>query len=259
MRVTPCSSTRTPRSSSGTFEELVRDLDEQPDVGLAGVGQLRRTASSIRRSGTSRTPDAALGQTLGSERGALPFHWLGERELSLERYDREVDCDWTSGSFMLARREALETAGSSTSASSSTREEPDLCLRMKQAGWEVRHLPFMTILHHANKAGVNPKMAAQDTISRVLYARKHLSAPRRGVYLASLSLRYLSRLAWPNRDRELRRLSHEASRRSLGVVFGRERPPFGEPPRQAVALRSSSPVETSDGSSHDASRISASG
>ena len=243
----------------GTLEELVRTLDERPEVGLAGVRQV--TADGELFPTIRRFPSAlrVLGETFGSERWGRSFPWLGERELRMERYDREIACDWTSGSFMLARREALESAGYMDERSFIYSEEPDLCLRMKQAGWEVRHLPFMTILHHANKAGVNPKMAAQDTISRVHYARKHLSAPRRGVYLASLSLRYLSRLAWPNRDRELRRLSHEASRRSLGVVFGRERPPFGEPPRQAVALRSSSPVETSDGSSHDAPRISASG
>jgi len=33
------------------------------------------------------------------------------RELDMSLYEQEVDCDWTSGSFMLARREALESAG----------------------------------------------------------------------------------------------------------------------------------------------------
>ena len=96
---------------SGTFEELVRPLDEHPEVGLAGVVQLTPTGEiypTIRR-----FPNAlrALGQAFGGER--LPFRarWLRERELDLALYERETDCDWTSGSFMFARREALESAG----------------------------------------------------------------------------------------------------------------------------------------------------
>ena len=43
-------------------------------------------------------------------------------------------------------------------------EEPDLCLRIKRAGWQVRHLPQMTIVHHAGKGGVRPRMVAQDRL-----------------------------------------------------------------------------------------------
>jgi N-acetylglucosaminyl-diphospho-decaprenol L-rhamnosyltransferase len=239
----------------GTFEQLVGALDDRPEVGLAGVRQVTADGELFPTIRRFPSPMRVLGEALGSEMWGRSLPWLGERELRMERYDREVACDWTSGSFMLARREALESAGYMDERSFIYSEEPDLCLRMKRAGWDVRHLPSMTILHHANKAGVNPKMAAQDTVSRVHYARKHFSGPRRSIYLASLGLRYVSRLAVPSRDREHRRLSHQAARRSLGVLFGRERPPFGEPPRQAVALRSSSAAGTSGGSSKGAARM----
>ena len=52
-------------------------------------------------------------------------------------------------------------------------EEPDLCLRMKRAGWAIRHLPAMTIVHHAGKGGLRPKMIAQDVFTRRQYAAKH--------------------------------------------------------------------------------------
>ena len=35
-------------------------------------------------------------------------------------------------------------------------EETDLCRRIKTAGWEIRHLPQMTILHHVTKDGIKP-------------------------------------------------------------------------------------------------------
>jgi GT2 family glycosyltransferase len=221
----------------GTFERLVRILDRRPDVGLVGVRQV--TADGELFPTIRRFPNAlrALGEALGSERWGRSLPWLGERELRIDRYDREVECDWTSGSFMLVRREALESAGYMDERSFIYSEEPDLCLRIKKAGWEVWHLPSMTILHHADKAGVNPKMAAQDAVSRVHYARKHFAAPHRAIYLASLSTRYALRLLWPSRDSARRRLRHEAARRALRVVLGREGPPFGPPPRHAVAIR----------------------
>src|SRR5439155_11652095 len=131
----------------------------------------------------------------GSERLPLRSSWLGERELDFERYDRETSCDWTSGSFMIARREALDAAGCMDERSFLFREEPDLCLRIKRAGWDVRHLPVMTILHHADKAGVNPRMTAQDAYARLQYANKHLTAIHRAAYRYALSLRWLLRFA----------------------------------------------------------------
>ena len=55
---------------------------------------------------------------------------------------------------MLARREALESAGWFDERFFIYAEEIDLCRRVKTAGWEIRHLPQMTILHHATKGGV---------------------------------------------------------------------------------------------------------
>jgi N-acetylglucosaminyl-diphospho-decaprenol L-rhamnosyltransferase len=221
----------------GTFEELVRALDERPSVGLAGVKQVLgdgTLAPTIRR---FPTPLRALGEALASER--LPFHvaWLGERELRMELYDEERRCDWTSGSFMFARREALESAGLMDERFFIYSEEPDLSLRMKQAGWETRHLPVMTILHHADKAGISDRMMAQDAFARLQYAQKHFSAPRRAAYVSAYALRYLLRIAASGRDRNMTKNRRAANRRALRTLLGREKPPFGEPPRRAVAIR----------------------
>ena len=124
----------------GTFEELVRALDERPGVGLVGVRQV--TADGELFPTIRRFPNAlrAFGEAFGSERWGHGATWLGERELRMERYEEEVECDWTSGSFMLARREALESAGFMDERSFIYSEEPDLCLRMRKAGWQIRHL-----------------------------------------------------------------------------------------------------------------------
>ena len=134
----------------GTFADLVRLMDQRPTVGLVGCRQI---AEDGRLCMTGRYfPNAlrALGDALSAERlpGRRP-RWLGEREIDPCAYDREFACDWTSGSFMFVRREALESAGFFDERFFMYCDEVDLCHRIKTAGWEIRHLPQMTILHHA--------------------------------------------------------------------------------------------------------------
>jgi GT2 family glycosyltransferase len=122
---------------TGTFEALVRRLDEQPDVGLAGVIQLTPEGEIYPTIRYFPNALRAFGQALGSERLSFRAQMLRERDIDLDRYSQVVECDWTSGSFMLARREALQSAGFLDERFFIYSEEPDLCLRMKRAGWKV--------------------------------------------------------------------------------------------------------------------------
>lgn len=218
----------------GTFAELVAAMDARPTVGLAGVKQL--DGEGVLFPTIRRRPHMLrmLAEALGSER--LPIHsrWLGERELNIEAYEQEVDCDWTSGSFMLIRREALLAAGLLDERSFIYSEEPDLCGRISDHGWAIRHLPFMTIVHHAGKAGIKPRILAQDVYSRLLYARKHMSLFHRSIYRGAIALRYLLRLL-AGAFRRDGRLSREANLAGLRVVFGLAGSPYEAPP--ATGLR----------------------
>src|SRR6185437_16189094 len=91
----------------GNFGGLVEMLDGRPDVGLVGVKQL--TGDGELYPTIRRFPNAAraLGEAFVSERWPVRPAWAGERLLDLDRYDEELDCDWTTGAYMLARREAL--------------------------------------------------------------------------------------------------------------------------------------------------------
>jgi GT2 family glycosyltransferase len=221
----------------GSFDELVARMDASPRLGLAGVKQITpdgRVFPTIRR-----FPNAtrALFQALGSERYPLRASWLGERELDLSLYEHEVDCDWTSGSFLLVRREALESAGFFDERFFIYSEETDLCLRIKRAGWVIQHLPIMTVLHHADKAGFNPRMAAQDAFAKKQYSRKHFAPGHRGAYLGALALGYAIRSVALRRDREVASGQRSESRAALSVLLGLTAPPFGSPPEVAVAPR----------------------
>jgi N-acetylglucosaminyl-diphospho-decaprenol L-rhamnosyltransferase len=212
--------------ADGTLADLVAYMDDHPEVGIAGCRQLDSDGglwpTARRFPGVGR----AFGEAIGPER--LPFRaaWLGESELDLSRYDREFSCDWTSGSFLFVRREALESAGPLDERFFFYSEEVDFCLRVKRAGWEVRHLPRFTIVHHGGKTDSSPRMEAQMAYARRQYATKHFGRPRRTAFLAAIALRHLTRwAAFSLRGRRSRRA--EAQRLALMTLLGREKPPFG--------------------------------
>ena len=94
---------------------------------------------------------------------------------------------------MLIRWEALQSAGFMDERFFLYCEETDLCLRIKQAGWEIRHVPYLTILHHADKAGWNPRLDAQAAFAKRQYFDKHLSPVHRLSATAALVLGYTLR------------------------------------------------------------------
>ena len=113
---TSSSSIPTPKSSPATSASSSRRWTRRPEVGLVGVRQL--TGDGILWPTIRYFPSfgRAIGEALASERWPARPRWAGERELDLDLYEREHPCDWTSGSFMLARREALMSSGSARRA-----------------------------------------------------------------------------------------------------------------------------------------------
>ena len=122
----------------GTFAALLGRIDELPDVGLAGCRQLaadgraRRDACAASRRDCARSCDA-LAPSGWPVRAALD-RTAGARPRALRA--ASSSCDWTVGSFMLARREAIESAGWLDERLFLYSDEPDLGLRIKRAGWE---------------------------------------------------------------------------------------------------------------------------
>jgi N-acetylglucosaminyl-diphospho-decaprenol L-rhamnosyltransferase len=219
----------------GTFGDLVRAMDARPTVGLIGARQVDGEGQlypTIRR-----FPNAlrALGDALAAERLPRRPRWLGERELDLADYDREVACDWTSGSFMLARREAIESAGFLDERFFMYSDETDLCRRIKTAGWEVRHLPLMTIVHHAGKAGVKASIESLTAYTRIVYARKHFSPAHRALFSAAVFLGHSLRAVYAGSGERGRRIKH-ANRQVVATLLGRAPVPHGPPTRFSVRI-----------------------
>ena len=108
----------------GSFAELVRMLDARPGVGLVGVKQLAGDGELYPTIRHFPNVLRALGQGLLSERFPVRPRLLFERELDLAQYEREVECDWTSGRSCSAAARPCRGLDSWTSDSSSTARSP---------------------------------------------------------------------------------------------------------------------------------------
>jgi GT2 family glycosyltransferase len=207
----------------GTLADLVAHLDARPEIGLAGCRQLDAEGRLCPTARRFPSVARALGEALGPERFGLARR-LGESELDLSRYERELPCDWTAGSFMLVRREALAAAGLLDERFFFYSEEVDLCLRIKLAGWKIHHLPQMTIVHYGGTTEASPRMEAQMAHARSQYAAKHFGPLRRRAFVAAIALRHALRWAAFSRKRPQRAAAH---RKALLTLLGRAEPPFG--------------------------------
>ena len=210
------------------LEDLVAALDTRPDVGLAGVRQVGGRgglAPSIRRFPSTLN---MLAEALGVERLPLLRRFLGERVVDPDPYERETLCDWTSGSFMLARGEALAETGGFDERFFLFSEETDLCWRLNRAGWQIVHLPLVTIRHFESERSASPTMEAQSAYARLQFAEKNFS--RVAPYRLAMVLRYALRSRRPG------------PRAALRTVLEDE-PPIASPPppREAQAMTVSAP------------------
>lgn len=213
---------------SGTLAELVAAMDARPGLGMASVvqrgtdGDLQHT---IRR---FPSPLRSLGEAL------FAAYWpalrtLQELETRPARYEREDHADWLVGSFLIARREAVQAVGTMDERFFLYSEEIDWCYRFWQAGWPVAHLPTMTITHHGGGRSRGDLMA-QLSHSRLLFAEKHYDRARRWGIRGGLALGHLVRIAVyapfaPFRPAQRERVRSE--RAGLRIVLGRSKPPLG--------------------------------
>ncbi len=211
----------------GTVEELVAMLDARPEVGVASVTQLWPDGAlqhTIRR---FPSPTRQLGEALLLSR-LPPFAHLREEEGDEEVYSREVSADWLVGSFLLVRRDAIDTAGLLDERFFLFSEETDWCRRLRSAGWDIRHFPAMTAIHHTGRM-MRPDLYAQNSHSKLLYGRKHFRPLGRIVFRGSLALRHALRvaaLAPAAAARPALRGRAHAEARALRVVLGLTPPPL---------------------------------
>jgi GT2 family glycosyltransferase len=159
---------------------MVAYLDEHPDAGAVsckqwtGDGHLNRTCfpfPSIR--------DHLFYLAL--------FHRIAPTMQAAAAATHEVDCtqsqdvDWANGACLMIRRSLLQQLGGLDEAFFMYFEDVDLCRRLRQQGYRVRHVAEAEIVHFIGRSSGRDRERLQLVweFSRIRYIEKHFSPVKR--------------------------------------------------------------------------------
>ncbi|MFL5908202.1 MAG: glycosyltransferase family 2 protein [Solirubrobacterales bacterium] len=117
----------------GTLEQLLKLMDEHPEVGICGPLLVRPSGDVDHAASRSfPTPLNSIGHFINLSR--LPGAPAAVRGYAAPM-DESGPVDAVNGAFMLIRRKALEDVGLFDEGYWMYMEDLDLCYRMRQAGW----------------------------------------------------------------------------------------------------------------------------
>jgi N-acetylglucosaminyl-diphospho-decaprenol L-rhamnosyltransferase len=137
---------------SGSLTDFVRFADQEPTAGIFGPKLIYpdgKYQESVRRFPTVWNQLCILLKL------HHVFPWLG----TLKRYfakdldaAKEANVDQVMGACFLIRREVIEQIGGLDERYFIWFEEVDYCRMAREAGWTVRYLPSVTVIHHGGQS-----------------------------------------------------------------------------------------------------------
>lgn len=143
----------------GVLKAMLSFMEDNPEVGastceiILSNGKVDLTAHR-----GFPTPIAAFRYYLLKDDS---LYHLSKKDL---KSIHEVDA--ISGSFLLARKEAIEATGGFDEDYFMYAEDIDICYKMKQAGFKIMYVPTVSILHHKGiSTGVKQHSQKQSTAS----------------------------------------------------------------------------------------------
>lgn len=184
------------------FEPLLKYVESNPDVGIAGPAILNADGSI---QGSARSFPKLLTAFFG--RSSLLSKWFPRNRFTRQNLlDTSSDgihpmpVDWVSGACMLIRRAIFENVGSMDEQFFMYWEDADLCRRAWMKGWKVVYFPRSTLVHYAGISSRQRKMRSVFELhkSSYLFYSKYCTSFRnffKPLVFAGLYLRLMAVLA----------------------------------------------------------------
>lgn len=140
-----------------SLKRMAEYMDANPKVGIAGPRLLSPDGSLQHFVYRFPTPQVLMYRR-------TPFARFGFAKSAIKKYlmtdwdhadNRTVD--WVQGSCMIARREAIKRVGLMDERFFLFLEDTDWCRRFWDAGWEVRYLSDVALIHYHKRASVSSR------------------------------------------------------------------------------------------------------
>lgn len=171
------------------IDRLVTFLDGTPDAGAVGPCILNPDDSP--QISTFRTPNLFLEAWRLSYLDRLfPLSYYAKGHQKL------VIVDVLSGACILIRKEIFQSLGGFDTNFFMYSEEVDLCLRIRQAGWHLYHLPAAKVVHYGGQSTcqVHDSMFLELYRNKVRFFKKHYGAWQAAAYKSLLGITAVTRI-----------------------------------------------------------------
>lgn len=170
----------------GAVQELLRCMEQRPDVGLCGSRQ-EQPDGSINRA-AFRFPSVRSELIQGSRLGLLK-RLFPASEIAPLPPEQPAPTDWLSGASLLVRRSVFERAGLFDETFFLYYEETDLCLRARRLGFRCWYVPSSRVVHlEGQSTGVTDSRAAPKRLPRYWFeSRQHYFMKNHGPLTKTLA------------------------------------------------------------------------
>lgn len=178
--------------------DMLAYLEARPRCGAAGPRLVLPSGDldlACRRS--FPTPEVSFYRMIGLSKLFPRSRLFGRYNMTYLSPDMEIEVDSVVGAFMLVRAEAIAQAGLMDEAFFMYGEDLDWAFAIKQAGWEVRYNPAVTVLHikrAASRMSRRAQVAFEE--SMLIFYYKHYAASTHPLLGALVVLGIRLRLAW---------------------------------------------------------------
>jgi N-acetylglucosaminyl-diphospho-decaprenol L-rhamnosyltransferase len=173
-----------------TLPRMRQAFADNPRLGAAGAA-LHFPDGSPQWSGASE-PGILWIFTLTTGLATLLDRLPGYRRMRSLEAERARRVDWVSGAAMVIRRSAWSEVGELDERFHFYAQDLDYCMRLRNAGWEVRIIAEARVLHHSGssigkRSGIvklryNPELLWTDLVR--FYAKRY--GPRRARFFSGL-------------------------------------------------------------------------
>jgi GT2 family glycosyltransferase/lipopolysaccharide/colanic/teichoic acid biosynthesis glycosyltransferase len=182
-----------------TIKMMLRFFKTHPECGLAGCKILNPDGSfqpSCRRG--FPTPWVALAKMFGLSRLFPTTKLFGKYNLTYLSVDETYAVDAVSGSFMMARKEAVKQVGGLDEDFFMYGEDIDWCYRFRRAGWQVYYVHSTQIIHYKGESTKRSDLDEIKTFYRAmhLFVEKHFRYQSFFSFLLRLSIALVSSAAF---------------------------------------------------------------
>ena len=197
-----------------TLKTMVRFLDDHPKAGIAGCKVLNPdgTLQLACRRGFP-TPGVAFFKMVGLSDLFPKSRTFGGYNLTYLNPDSLTEVDAVSGSFMMIRKEVLDTVGFLDESFFMYGEDLDICYRVKQAGWEIFYVPDTEIIHFKGESTktVSTLKNRRDFFKAMqIFVDKHYTGRKRMYPIWLLNAGIYIKMAWVYGHNMLMRLQQPA-------------------------------------------------